>query len=277
MPELLSAELLSIRLRAPRLRLDMVALSIGLVTLCLAWPGASNAGPSSSSSSSSSRGQATQYNAAMTLYNTANYAQALSAFEAIARKSPTDDTAHYYIALCCQGLHQNSRAALEYRYVASASRNLQMRQMAQKGYDSLTRLQSAAVAQAAPTAPSSVSSSGAASLGISGANSSSGASSSSSSAVVRGSRVKKVIEFYTTWCHVCSEFADTFERTKAKYNGRIQFEQLNAEEPENSELKAKYNVKAYPTLIYLDASGTVLRRGEGAPMGPNFGNIIESL
>lgn len=194
----------------------------------------------------------------MSLYNTANYAQALSAFEAIARKSPTDDTAHYYIALCCQSLHQNSRAALEYRYVASASRNLQMRQMAQKGYDSLTRLQSAAVVQAAPSSP-------AVPVGASPAT------------VVRGSRVKKVIEFYTTWCHVCSEFADTFERTKAKYNGRIQFEQLNAEEPENSELKAKYNVKAYPTLIYLDASGTVLRRGEGAPMGPNFGNIIESL
>ncbi|MBA4075324.1 MAG: hypothetical protein C0508_09790 [Cyanobacteria bacterium PR.023] len=264
MLELLSAELLSIRLRAPRLGLNFVALSIVLATVCLALPGASSARPTtttttSTTSSSSSRGQATQYNAAMSLYNTANYAQALSAFEAIARKSPTDDTAHYYIALCCQSLHQNSRAALEYRYVASASRNLQMRQMAQKGYDSLTRLQSAAVAQATPSSP-------AVPVGASPA-----------SAVVRGSRVKKVIEFYTTWCHVCNEFADTFERTKAKYSGRIQFEQLNAEEPENSELKAKYNVKAYPTLIYLDASGSVLRRGEGAPMGPNFGNIIESL
>ncbi len=141
--------------------------------------------------------------------------------------------------------------------------------MAQKGYDSLNRLQSAAVAQTSPSSSASASSGSAVPLGTNGA--------SPASAVVRGSRVKKVIEFYTTWCHVCSEFADTFERTKAKYGGRIQFEQLNAEDPENSELKAKYNVKAYPTLIYLDASGTVLRRGEGAPMGPNFGNIIESL
>ncbi len=270
MLELLSIGRLSLKFGAPRLRLNIVALSIGLAAVGLALPNPSSAGPSSSSSSSSSssRGPAGQYSAALGLYKAANYAQALSAFEAIARKSPTDDTAHYYIALCCQGLHQNSRAALEYRYVASASRNPQLRQMAQKGYDSLTRLQSAAVAQAAPSSPTSASSSSAVSLG---------AGAASPTTVVRGSRVKKVIEFYTTWCHVCSEFADTFERTKAKYSGRIQFEQLNAEEPENSELKAKYNVKAYPTLIYLDASGAVLRRGEGAPMGPNFGNIIESL
>lgn len=273
MLELLSIGRLFLEFGAPRLRLNVVALSISLAAVCLALPVPSSAGPSSSSTSSasstfSSRGQAGQYSAAMVLYNAANYAQALSAFEAIARKNPTDDIAHYYIALCCQSLHQNSRAALEYRYVASASRNPQMRQMAQKGYDSLTRLQSAAVAQAAPSSPASASSRSAVSLG---------ASAVSPATVVRGSRVKKVIEFYTTWCHVCSEFADTFERTKAKYSGRIQFEQLNAEEPENSELKAKYNVKAYPTLIYLDASGTVLRRGEGAPMGPNFGNIIESL
>lgn len=271
MLELLSIGRLFLEFGAPRLRLNIVALSIGLAAVGLALPNPSSAGPSSStssSSSSSSRGPAGQYSAALGLYKAANYAQALSAFEAIARKSPTDDTAHYYIALCCQGLHQNSRAALEYRYVASASRNPQLRQMAQKGYDSLTRLQSAAVAQAAPSSPTSASSSSAVSLG---------AGAASPTTVVRGSRVKKVIEFYTTWCHVCSEFADTFERTKAKYSGRIQFEQLNAEEPENSELKAKYNVKAYPTLIYLDASGAVLRRGEGAPMGPNFGNIIESL
>lgn len=260
MPKLLGCDLLSLELGKSQLRLNSVALSIGLATVCLAWPGPSSAAPSSSSS----RAQAGQYSTAMSMYKAANYAQALSAFEAIARKSPTDDMAHYYIALCCQSLHQNSRAALEYRYVASASSNLQLRQMAQKGYDSLTRLQSTAVSQTSSSAPAA-----------SASSVSSGAS--PAGAVVRGSRVKKIIEFYTTWCHVCSEFADTFERTKAKYSGRIQFEQLNAEEPENSELKAKYNVKAYPTLIYLDASGAVLRRGEGAPMGPNFGNIIESL
>jgi len=229
-----------------------------------------SAGPSSSSSSSSSLKQiAPQYQGAIGLFNGGRYAQALTAFEAIARKTPTDGTAHYYIGLCCQSLHQNSRAAQEFRYVASSASDPKLRLMAQKGYESLAKLQAS-------------SSSGYASRGSSSqpsvsALTSSLASPSPLASAPRVSRVKKVIEFYTTWCHVCTEFADTFESTKAKYSGRIQFEQLNAEDPENSELKAKYNVKAYPTLIFLDASGTVLRRGEGAPMGPRFANIIESL
>lgn len=213
------------------------------------------AGPSSSSPK-----QATpQYQGAIGLFNGGRYAQALTAFEAIARKTPTDGTAHYYIGLCCQSLHQNSRAAQEFRYVASSASDPQLRLMAQKGYESLAKLHASSSQPSVSALTSSL------------------ASPSPLASAPRVSRVKKVIEFYTTWCHVCTEFADTFESTKARYSGRIQFEQLNAEDPENSELKAKYNVKAYPTLIFLDASGTVLRRGEGAPMGPRFANIIESL
>ncbi len=90
-------------------------------------------------------------------------------------------------------------------------------------------------------------------------------------------RVKKVIEFYTNWCHVCSEFAPTFEQTKNRYNGRVEFQQLDAEDGANADIVAKYGVKRYPTIIYLDTYGLVLRRTEGAPMGANFANIIDSL
>lgn len=231
-----------------------------LFVVCLLSSLSAAVSPAAAGPSASSPKQiAPQYQGAIGLFNGGRYAQALTAFEAIARKTPTDGTAHYYIGLCCQSLHQNSRAAQEFRYVASSASDPQLRFMAQKGYDSLAKLHASSSQPSVSALTSSL------------------ASPSSLAAAPRVSRVKKVIEFYTTWCHVCTEFADTFESTKAKYSGRIQFEQLNAEDPENSELKAKYNVKAYPTLIFLDASGTVLRRGEGAPMGPRFANIIESL
>ncbi len=211
-----------------------------------------------------------QYQNPRALYDAGKYNQALQGFEAVARAKPTDATAHYYIGLCCQNLLQKSRAAKEYQYVAATSSNAQLRQMAQTA---LARLASSS--QTVTTGFSARDRAAAASRWAAVASLSAGPNGGTSAA--RGSRVKKVIEFYTNWCHVCSDFAPTFEQTKNKYGGRVEFLQLDAEDGANAEMTARYAVKRYPTMIYLDTNGVVLRRSEGAPMGASFANTIESL
>lgn len=45
----------------------------------------------------------------------------------------------------------------------------------------------------------------------------------------------------------------------------VQFHRYNAEDSSNAALVQKYNIHAYPTLVYLDSSGKVLLNRPGAP------------
>ena len=45
----------------------------------------------------------------------------------------------------------------------------------------------------------------------------------------------------------------------------------------NANMAAKYNVSAYPTLVYLDAQDKVLDNAMGAPMGDAFAEKIKTL
>jgi thioredoxin-related protein len=46
----------------------------------------------------------------------------------------------------------------------------------------------------------------------------------------------------------------------------VQFKRINAEDSANAALVQKYNIHAYPTLVYVDSSGKVLLNQAGAPM-----------
>lgn len=218
-----------------------------------------------------------------TLYAKRQFAEALPFFEAAARLDVRNVDAHYYIALCCQQLNQMSRAAKEYQYTAYLAPKSATGQNAQRAYESLARLSSGSASSTGNTlglplsSPAARQRASAAAQWGAMASAQAGQNSQFAAPPQRVSRVKKIIEFYTTWCGVCTRFAPTFEETKSRYAGQIEFVKLDAEDDANAELKNKYSVSRYPTLIFLDKDGNVLKRGEGAPMGPNFANTIERL
>jgi thiol-disulfide isomerase/thioredoxin len=73
-----------------------------------------------------------------------------------------------------------------------------------------------------------------------------------------------VLEFTTGWCSVCKEVAPIVEVSKSKLPG-VQFDNLDAEDPQNAALVAKYKVTAYPTFVFLDRSGNTLLSKVGGP------------
>lgn len=79
---------------------------------------------------------------------------------------------------------------------------------------------------------------------------------------------KKVfVDFYTVWCGPCklmSEKVFPDVAVGAYFNEKFISCQINAEDKAFAEWVRKYQVKAYPTLLILDASGNVLGRQEGA-------------
>ena len=86
------------------------------------------------------------------------------------------------------------------------------------------------------------------------------------------------IDFYTDWCGPCKRMArEVFPQKSVGdyFNAKFVCLKLNAEK-EGADLAKKYNVKAYPTYVVLDADGKQRMETAGA-MGPDeFVSKIES-
>jgi thiol-disulfide isomerase/thioredoxin len=184
---------------------------------------------------------------AITDYNHGQYAVGLRKFLALERQASSSTMAHYYAALCEQNLNQTSEAKAEYEWI-SANGNATMKSYAQTGIENLNRRSasnrggSVASAIARATAPSAP----------------------AAAALSRDGGVKKVIEFTTSWCSVCKAVAPIVDESKSKLPG-VQFDNLDAEDPQNAALVAKYKVTAYPTFVFLDRSGNTLLSKVGGP------------
>ena len=68
----------------------------------------------------------------------------------------------------------------------------------------------------------------------------------------------KLWDFWATWCPPCKELKPTIEALEKEYEGRIEIRSINVDE--NKELAQKFEVKAIPTLVFLDAKGKELSR-----------------
>lgn len=77
------------------------------------------------------------------------------------------------------------------------------------------------------------------------------------------SGLPKVIDFYATWCQPCKKLAPVLEELEKSYKGKIEFERLDVEQPQNKALVEKFEVAAYPTVVFLDKTGKLIDRKEG--------------
>lgn len=74
------------------------------------------------------------------------------------------------------------------------------------------------------------------------------------------------IDFYTEWCGPCKRMSnEVFPRKEVGeyFNRSYVALQLDAEKGEGKELAEKFNIRAYPTFIVLDAGGTEVYRTSG--------------
>jgi tetratricopeptide (TPR) repeat protein len=94
--------------------------------------------------------------------------------------------------------------------------------------------------------------------------------------VAKKSKVKKILEFCVANDRSCINFEDTFISTQKQFSD-IQFVKLNCDDGANASMSTKYNVSAYPTLVYLDDKDKVLGNEMGAPNGDAFAEKIKSL
>ncbi len=74
------------------------------------------------------------------------------------------------------------------------------------------------------------------------------------------------IDFYTQWCGPCKIMAKkyfTLESVGKVYNAKFVCLKVDAEKGEGIELAKKYGAKVYPTLVFIKADGTLVKKVEG--------------
>jgi len=68
----------------------------------------------------------------------------------------------------------------------------------------------------------------------------------------------KLWDFWATWCPPCKELKPIIEALASEYEGKIEIKSIDSDQ--NKDLAQKFEVKAIPTLVFLDAKGNELSR-----------------
>jgi thioredoxin 1 len=93
---------------------------------------------------------------------------------------------------------------------------------------------------------------------------------------------KKIIfvDVYTTWCGPCKwmdENTFTDARVAEKFNKKFINYKVDGESFAGVNLALKYNVDAFPTYLFLDGEGNVIKRMEGMMYPESFLREVEEL
>lgn len=91
------------------------------------------------------------------------------------------------------------------------------------------------------------------------------------------SDLPKVMDFYTTWCGPCKRLAPILEEIEKSYKEKVDFQRLDCEAAENKETVDKYNIEAYPTVVFLDKNGKEVSRIVGLPSKEELVKRVDNL
>jgi thiol-disulfide isomerase/thioredoxin len=216
-------------------------------------------------------------------YNSSQFPQALGFFMQDLAANPEDPMSHYYAGLCFHQLNRLGEATREYNWVLTHSQDPELIKRVQMGLQVLSRYQPAYAPVAAQPWGGQPAQGlpGQAPVQPNGAPGNAYPAAASGYpapgqyvAAQPGSQLQtanpnfaggQVIDFYTKWCGWCKKFAPMFHQAEQKYQGKLVFRSLDAEDPANKALVKRFRLKGYPTIIFLDANNKYLRRIDGAP------------
>jgi thioredoxin 1 len=170
---------------------------------------------------------------AINTYKSGQYKQAIKQLEAYNATHPGDTQAHYYLALCYHNEYQLTSARNEYQWVITHGKDPNIKANAQAGLQLVAQYQLALERNKRnlSTAPTPA---------------------------VQSAVHLKVLDFYADWCGPCRRMQPTIAALESKYRGKVEFQRLDYDSPDNESLIKQYRVRAIPYLVILDERGRLI-------------------
>ncbi len=196
------------------------------------------------------------YRRAVLNYQAHHYSAALADFEKLTAAYPNNAMVRYYRGLSYQGTNQISLAKKDFEWVATNCPDGKVKQLGAQGLQNLGSYRST-------TSSSAIAAPFFAQAGSTG--STAGAATNTIASAPRpGGKLQKILEFTSETCPTCIKFAPVFAQTKSKYPG-LDMRSLDVADASNESLVSQFQVKNYPTIVFLSTSGSVLFKRTAAP------------
>lgn len=224
--------------------------------------------------------QSPMFQQGVSSFNSGQYAQALGFFQQELLANPQDPLSHYYSGVCFHSLGRVPEASREYSWILASTQDPELIKRAQMGLQVLAQTRPApspiAVVSQQAQSPASVLPAGLEQQTVSANPATfppgmlqqaaqpapSGQPPASTIAQPQG----EVIDMYTTWCGWCKRFEPLFNEAAGKYASSLFFKRYDAENsPAGRMLAKKYKVNGFPTVLFFDRSGKLVKRIDGAP------------
>jgi len=72
---------------------------------------------------------------------------------------------------------------------------------------------------------------------------------------IQAANKPRLIEFYATWCGACKMYEPVLANCQANYSGKIDFQRVNVDDPNNKELTRIFEVTSYPRTFLFNRKG----------------------
>jgi len=82
-------------------------------------------------------------------------------------------------------------------------------------------------------------------------------------AVVQGTELPVVVDFWAPWCGPCRSMAPQFEQAAQSLRGRALLVKVNSDD--SPRVAARFGIRSIPTLVRLEAGREVARRSGALP------------
>ncbi len=196
------------------------------------------------------------YRRAVLNYQAHHFSAALADFEKLAAAYPNNAMVRYYRGLSYQGTNQISLAKKDFEWVATNCPDGKVKQLGAQGLQNLGSYRSSVSSSAVAAPFFAQAGSTASTAGV--------ATNTIAAASRPGGKLQKILEFTSDTCPTCITFAPVFAQTKSKYPG-LDMQSLDVADSGNASLVEQFQVKNYPTIVFLSTSGSVLFKRAGAP------------